>query len=464
MSADLLAEFGTSGPRTAEDASQIGPDNTMFYDDDGDNDEFDSFVDPEPAHPNEPQFNLTIPSDANIESLYTSRKDLWLPSEPGGEVLFDVSLEATADGEDDWGEFEDASNAPSQPSSRQLIDFGNESQPAVSPKFNAQATQSLSNTPALLDLLSLDDSPTVNYDKASKDTSRQQPSQTTPKIKFGQRVAAKQPTPKNTASEDDFFGEWDDFKDGHAEVPRLSNNHMHSKTLQTTSATPNKLKQGNTRVLNEPQKKSVPEVDIRPTNIPPPSIILQIFPSILDDFRKQVNQGKQEPLKPNPGLVIYLTSTLKAISHVIAGRTLRWKRDTILSQSMKIGPARAGKTSGMKLNSVSKGESIKEEQEVVAVIDSWRNHTAVFNALIQSSGGRPIPVITDKSRINTASPEDGALKASHACALCGLKRDERLPKVDEDVQDSFGEWWAEHWGHADCKQFWEANSKRLYQR
>jgi hypothetical protein len=118
----------------------------------------------------------------------------------------------------------------------------------------------------------------------------------------------------------------------------------------------------------------------------------------------------------------------------------------------------------MKLSSVSKGENIKEEQEVVTVIESWRNHTASFNSFIQSSGGLTIPVIADKSRVDTASPEDGALKASHACALCGLKRDERLPKVDEDVQDSFGDWWTEHWGHTDCKRFWEENSKHLSQR
>jgi hypothetical protein len=118
----------------------------------------------------------------------------------------------------------------------------------------------------------------------------------------------------------------------------------------------------------------------------------------------------------------------------------------------------------MKLSSVNKGESIKEEQEAAGVLEAWRHHTSAFNSAIQSSGERPVPVITDKIRVNTATAAQGALKASHACALCGLKRDERLPKIDDDAQDSFGDWWIEHWGHTDCKWFWEENSNKLYQR
>jgi hypothetical protein len=131
---------------------------------------------------------------------------------------------------------------------------------------------------------------------------------------------------------------------------------------------------------------------------------------------------------------------------------------------MKIGPAHSGKSSGMKLSSVSKGESIKEEQEAVGVLEAWRHHTSAFNSIIQLSGERPVPVITDKIRVIAASAAQGALKASHACALCGLKRDERLPKLDDDAQDSFGDWWIEHWGHTDCKWFWEENSSKLHQR
>lgn len=118
----------------------------------------------------------------------------------------------------------------------------------------------------------------------------------------------------------------------------------------------------------------------------------------------------------------------------------------------------------MKLSSLNKSESIKEEQEVAIVLDLWRRHLSVLNSIVQAAGQRPIPVIQDKTRIDTAGASQGALQAPHACGLCGLKRDERLPKIDENVEDSFGEWWSEHWGHTDCKWFWTEYSQYLSQR
>jgi len=37
-----------------------------------------------------------------------------------------------------------------------------------------------------------------------------------------------------------------------------------------------------------------------------------------------------------------------------------------------------------------------------------------------------------------------------------LKRDERVARVEFGVEDSFGEWWVEHWGHRTCRNFWAA--------
>lgn len=118
----------------------------------------------------------------------------------------------------------------------------------------------------------------------------------------------------------------------------------------------------------------------------------------------------------------------------------------------------------MKLSTVNKNEDIKEQQQAVDVIGLWRDRAAVFSSVVQASGQKPVPVITNTIRAITASAEQGALKAPHACALCGLKRDERLPRVDEGVEDSFGEWWTDHWGHTDCRDFWESHSKLLDQR
>jgi hypothetical protein len=458
MSADLLAAFGT-GVTPADSnshadsnnnkASQLEPANSF------DDDDFDSFVSPEPSHAAQQDFHVTASESAahnrsnqNASYFDTSKEDLWLPSEPGGEVLFDAALEETAADEDDWGEFEAAQNT----ASNQLLDLdsGNRASVASSVKANRTA----SKTTAPFDLLSLDDSlPLKKQAPVSNHGPRKLPSLASPQAKVSRSTPALRATPK-VSPEDDFFGEWDDFKDGHEE----------SKKPRAKEVTASKQKQSNTNILNHSKKSSISEVNVRPTNIPPPSVILQVLPSVLESFREQVNQSKRKSGAPSQDLITSLVSTLKATSRVVAGRSQRWKRDTRLSQSMKIGPAGSGKTSGMKLSSVSKGENIKEEQEVVTVIESWRNHTASLNSFIQSSGGRPIPVIADKSRVDTASPEDGALKASHACALCGLKRDERLPKIDEDIQDSFGDWWTEHWGHTDCNRFWEENSKHLSQR
>lgn len=121
----------------------------------------------------------------------------------------------------------------------------------------------------------------------------------------------------------------------------------------------------------------------------------------------------------------------------------------------------------MKLNAVNKHEDVKEEQDAADVLALWRERAALFNAVVQSAGLRPIPAVAGPAalKVITAKSGQGALKAAHACALCALKRDERVLRVDEeDVQDSFGEWWTDHWGHTGCRLFWEANHGMLGQR
>jgi len=152
------------------------------------------------------------------------------------------------------------------------------------------------------------------------------------------------------------------------------------------------------------------------------------------------------------------------MARVMAGRTFRWKRDSVLRQSTKIGPARSGKPGGMKLNSVNKNETIKEEKEAVEVLDVWRKRGGLLNSIISAAGGQPIQILTSNMQLRTGTPDEGTLKAPHACALCGLKSEERILGVDRGVNDSFGEWWVDHWGHADCQRFWDENSSTLTHR
>ncbi|GAM41343.1 hypothetical protein TCE0_042f14398 [Talaromyces pinophilus] len=453
MSADLLAEFGTNtshtGPAVNPQRPSQSQSNDPFFDDD-----FDSFVSPVPTGTDPLGFQNDISTvDKDHTGVHFSLDtDTLPPVSEGVEVLFDASAEVRSDDEeDDWGTFETANPAANPTPSGQLLDFEDDNQPLSAPKYSPDPLAS--KVSASVDLLSLEDKPQSPQSIASQITPSSRHLQTLETPAFTKKLPVKGKSPPKPA-EDDFFCEWDDFEDGTAEKPQVKPTVLApmkgARTNDTMTAT---------KARQSTQSQSI----VRPTNIPPPSVLLQIIPSLLKEFRLQLDGTKRGSTASKAELVMNLVKTLRAASRIIAGRTLRWKRDMILSQSMKIGPA-SGKSSGMKLSSVSKGESIKEEQEAVGILEVWRHHTSAFNSAIQSSGERPVPVITDKIRVNTATAAQGALKASHACALCGLKRDERLPKLDDDAQDSFGDWWIEHWGHTDCKWFWEENSSKLYQR
>ena len=121
----------------------------------------------------------------------------------------------------------------------------------------------------------------------------------------------------------------------------------------------------------------------------------------------------------------------------------------------------------MKLNTVNKHEDVKEAQDAVVVLELWRECAPLFSTVVQAVGLKPVPPVADPAalKVITARAEQGGIKASHACALCALRRDERVLRVDEGcVNDSFGEWWTEHWGHTACRDFWEGNKHLLGQR
>ncbi|PLB33217.1 uncharacterized protein BDW47DRAFT_114384 [Aspergillus candidus] len=383
-------------------------------------------------------------------------------------ILFDASFEETVSSHesDDWGEFE----APEPPSVQSLpagfpashgprscdIPPNKKDVPRKGPATSSKQID-------LLDSLSNEDKPSSFGEGASRSVQgRHGPSRRTIPSTQGKRLEQE--------DFEDAFEEWGDFTDGPpSEPPRIAG----SKGKPTPKSTGGRASLS--RAPNKPEPSfqvsstnspSLSPDQIRPTNIPPPSVLLELFLRLLDQLQRDAVQSKKnlqdkERLEQLASLIFY---TLKAAARVVAGRTLRWKRDNILSQSMRIGPARSGKPGGMKLNTVNKNEDIKERQEAVDVITLWRDRAALFNSVLQASGKRPVQVIAENVRVTTATASQGALKASHACALCGLKRDERLPKVDECVEDSFGEWWADHWGHAECKSFWESSVNLLDRR
>ncbi len=211
-----------------------------------------------------------------------------------------------------------------------------------------------------------------------------------------------------------------------------------------------------------------------PSNIPPPSILLPMIGTILGSLATNIKQITSYQLLDQPSTISQLRallSTIGAAARVLAGRKLRWKRDNLLSQSMKIGPARSGKTGGMKLAGVDKAESRREDQEAAEVLQVWKQQAGPLRSTIAALNGQipenerlKIPEIADSMLIQQGKPSEGMVTAPKCCFLCGIKRDERVAKVDFDVEDSFGEWWVEHWGHVDCVAFWENHKDFLRRR
>ena len=211
-----------------------------------------------------------------------------------------------------------------------------------------------------------------------------------------------------------------------------------------------------------------------PSNIPPPSILLPViattFASLATEMRTM--QTRQPPDQPSTTSAIGASlSALRAAARILAGRKLRWKRDTLLSQSMKIGPAHSGKAGGMKLAGVDRAESRREDQEAAEALQAWKQQAGPLRATIAAvNGGLPererfrMPDIADGLPIRQGKPSEGTVTAPKCCFLCGIKRDERVAKVDVEVEDSSGEWWVEHWGHIDCVAFWENHKDFLQQR
>jgi hypothetical protein len=215
-----------------------------------------------------------------------------------------------------------------------------------------------------------------------------------------------------------------------------------------------------------------------PTNIPPPSVLLAMFPQLFNLpqsrlFHAVANQplALKNRILSDPSTIDFLRAYIllaTVAARIIAGRKLRWKRDTLLSQAMKIGPAVAHGKSGMKLTGVDKAEATREEREAADLVRIWREQVgrlrsavaAANSSLHDQSAHLAVPEITETMTVKT----DGVLTAPKSCVLCGLKREERIPKVDFQVEDSFGEWWIEHWGHRACRNFWQGHESKLKQR
>jgi hypothetical protein len=375
-------------------------------------------------------------SDSGPKKL--RKKSGYVPAQEP-EVLFDAeNISDHENGFDDFGEFE-----------ADLNDRGT----GVSPIARVERA----NAMPPIDLLRLDDQPavrTTNTNGSPGDYKARQPT--------------SQPTLKSTSlpqaveTEDDA---WDDFETAApASPPSPSNQPSHTRTLPSTQAPSNTT---NT---------------LPPTNIPPPSVLLSLFPALFSSADEalfttlaRLDLKQRQILLAHPASHQFLKGYLShcvVLAHIIAGRKLRWKRDQHLSQSMRIGPSAAGGKSGMKLAGVDKAELAKEEREVLDTIDLWKAQVGKLRTAVTTASAAPglpklpsVPEIAENMPVRTLKPSEGGISATQACALCGLKREERVARVDLEVEDSFGEWWVQGMNmHVACRRFWEEFERKLKSR
>ncbi|KAI4211322.1 MAG: hypothetical protein LQ351_005877 [Letrouitia transgressa] len=228
-------------------------------------------------------------------------------------------------------------------------------------------------------------------------------------------------------------------------------------------------------------KVKIPKSEAPPSNVPPPSVLLSLIVEIVQNLAIELKglvtttistlstpQVSSNHLRLNQ--LWTRISIIRGAGRIVAGRKLRWKRDAFLAQSMRIGPANAGKSGGMKLTGVDKSESRREDQETAEAVKVWKHHVGGIRSSIAKINAQQaefeftIPDISENMLIRTAKAGEGALTAPKCCFLCGLKRDDRVNKLDVNVEDSFGEWWVDHWGHVDCKLFWKEYRSSLHRR
>jgi hypothetical protein len=349
-------------------------------------------------------------------------------------VLFDAE-DVDEDDDDDFGDFEGEQDSKVQPTVPKAPSLG-----LVDLLGDTRVSQS--QTPA---------TSSKNATSGNQVSKFQATANKNPKTGFGTVSKTKQPTPVVTSAENEGDG-WDEFDDWEASIPAKASNKSESiqsarKAESTTTLAP---------VLSpttpDPQPGELP-----PTNVPPPGVLLSLFPSLFAEAQEKLFKPMaaqplpmRNKLLAEPATIAYLQGYLmlaNVAAHIIAGRKLRWKRDQHLSQGMRIGPASSRATSGMKLAGIDKGENMKEEREVSDVVRSWKEQVGRLRHVV--SGANQIkagtldrgPDVQETMAVKTLKQSEGGIPARQPCMLCGLKREERVTAADMATDDSFGEWW-----------------------
>lgn len=390
-----------------------------------------AFVSQQHSQPTQQTWANQPPAHVSQE-LWTKAPIVKAKKPADSSVLFDA--EEDADDDDDFGDFEDSQSksvtpAPSGHSSALVDLLGdlNVSQPEPSVGRKSK---------------------NVNQSSKPQSTARK-----TPIGAFGIASKPKQPNPTPASTLQAVDNDWDTFDDWEASIPTQA-----LKKPETTKKIPVTSSSAPAPILS-PAIVDVQPGELPPTNVPPPGVLLSLFPPFFADAQEKLFKPMAAQTLPmrnklltEPGTVAYLQGYLMLASvaaHIIAGRKLRWKRDQHLSQGMRIGPASSRATSGMKLTGIDKGENLKEEREVSDVVRVWKDQVGrlrhVVSGVNQAKAGTlgTPPDLQETMPVRTLKQSEGGVPARQPCMMCGLKRDERVTGADAAVEDSFGEWWVE---------------------
>lgn len=435
---------------------------------------------------------------------------------PDANVLFDADFEAqNGDGEDEFGNFETGTSALAAPQaapSKTAVDLLSLDSPRPPPKKQPPGLV-LSNAAFQANPTSYPEAPKSPYGSFQhrKPESVKQLQVKPPAAAKGLRDAKEASASPITAwpsvEHDDFGNEWEEFEGlPDATTHALAKQTPKSKPKSAPAPSPapasdwewqdwggteNQLASANTDTNSQPPTAS-PTIEDKPgpppTNIPPPAILLSLFPELLDLASASLLKPllTLSPSSPSYQRVLSSPATLTFLrgylalatvaARLIAGRKHRWHRDKFLARGMSISaavPTAAGGQRGMKLASVDRSQAAREDREAAEVVACWKAQVGRLRAVLagvnaahdeEAGAGCPllrVPEIGLGLVVNTAK---GVPTAPRACVVCGLRRDERVAKVDAEVEDSFGEWWVEFWGHRECRNFWVRHERELRQR
>lgn len=466
-------------------------------------------------------FNFSDSTDQpqwhNSKSSKTTRiEPVFQPGRSGGnDVLFDATEEAPAE-DDDFGDFEEVDDHATPATKAQQLPSADKV--ATAPKFVSSQRPAASNEATMFDLLSLDEptaqqipQPQIRFDTAPPDSNVY--GRTDPTLYTSQTVPEAQSSVVEP-QQDDLEG-WGDFESiqaaqpapptptpprykAHPRAPLQATSGMTSRSILRslqpktppvpTTHVDDKWDpfEDSSLIATSPQPaathqthsdppastSSIPPDAQRPTNIPPPTILLSLLPTT---FQPLVTLILSDPTTsnlthhiPTAGLSDQVATTFRVSARLIStpARTLRWRRDTLLSQSTRIGIA--GKSGGMKLSSLNKGETVKEEREAAEAVEAWNCKIHHVAKVLKSAGpgsGGPTTLRLSMNLPVKPLTGPGVIQVALVCPLCGLKRSERIVGVDDvGVQDVFGEYWLENWGHKECAEWWYRWKAELGQR